>query len=96
MALARELPARSLEVIPPNEGANECQLLEVFLSLSHECPSWKPNTKMKQRPSEHSLEYEFPRMLLKIEAVVNDNPKVHCCQFSHLHQFTGKKIAEGL
>lgn len=94
MAFARKLPAWSLEGIPPDEDADERRLLEVFLSLSHECLSWKPKTK--QRPSEHSLACKFPHMLLEIEVDVNDNSKVHCHQFSHLHQFTGKKLAKGL
>ncbi|PKU33337.1 hypothetical protein llap_16359 [Limosa lapponica baueri] len=50
---------------------------------------------LEQRPSEHSLAWKFPDVLLKIEADLNDNPKVLCHQFSHLHQFTGEKIALG-
>lgn len=96
MACARELPAPSLELIPPDEDEDERCLLQVFLSLSYECFSWKPKTNPKQRPSEHSLACKFPDILLKIEADLNDNPKVHCHQFSHLHQCTGKKLAKGL
>lgn len=73
MAFVRELPAPSLEVIPPEKDADEHQLLEDFLSPSHEYLSWKPKTEMMQRPSEHSSVCKFPPMLLKRHVDVNDN-----------------------
>lgn len=76
MAFVWELPAPSLDAIPPDEDADEHQLLEAFLSLSHEDLSWKPKTKMMQRPSEHSLVCKFQSMLLKTEVDLNDNPSL--------------------